>query len=518
MPNDVINTVTVNGTAYGIGGGGHTIKNPAGTAMTQRSNLQFVDLTVSDDSTNDVTKVENIHVIQSESELENLPDGLYMLNDDEDTVIDGNLVGYDNINSDLNAENVQDAIDEVVETLDDKADKVSSAINGNLAGLDTNGNLTDSGWAGAKDITSISGNPISINGLKSNQLAKDPIITFEPIQAGSGAPSPDNIREISGYDKVEVLSANGSDPMVQGYVKATSISESLEQTVYKGSLDIRTGLLTVTHKILDLGDYDWVYHASTSADDTNRFSMYTIIPDILNNGGDGTIMPYIAACSCYALSTGDDNLSGGSSRSGYISQYGSIFVITDARYNDSTAFKTAVTGQKVVYQLVTPFTIQLTPYEISLLKNYAYVSTNGTSIALKYYNGELASLGDVSQLGETVNKLGDYVNSIENVIPHNNYYTIGKMVYIMYRENITFDGVNDAICIDNLPMPYGYVPGYVWLVNINSGYVTACASVYFNTDTNHPGRYVLKAMAFRDGQPITGLYTIPLIGLSYPMK
>jgi len=206
MPNDVINTVTVNGTAYGIGGGGHTIKNPAGTAMTQRSNLQFVDLTVTDDSTNDATKVESVHVIQSESELENLPDGLYMLNDDEDTVIDGNLVGYDNTNSDLNAENVQDAIDEVVETLDDKVDKVTSATNGNLAGLDATGNLTDSGWNGAKDTRNISGNPISITGLKSNQLAINPIITFEPIQAGSGTPSPDNIREISGYDKVEVES------------------------------------------------------------------------------------------------------------------------------------------------------------------------------------------------------------------------------------------------------------------------------------------------------------------------
>lgn len=98
--------------------GGHTIKNPAGTAMTQRSNLQFVDLTVSDDSTNDATKVENIRIIQSESELNNLPDGLYMLDEDEGTVIDSDLVGYDNTTSGLNAENVQDAIDEVADLIE----------------------------------------------------------------------------------------------------------------------------------------------------------------------------------------------------------------------------------------------------------------------------------------------------------------------------------------------------------------------------------------------------------------
>lgn len=54
--------------------------------------------------------------------------------------------------------------------------------------------------------TSASGNPISITGLKSNQLAVNPVITFEPIQAGSGDPSPSNVRAISGYDKIEVLS------------------------------------------------------------------------------------------------------------------------------------------------------------------------------------------------------------------------------------------------------------------------------------------------------------------------
>ena len=67
---------------------------------------------------------------------------------------------------------------------------------------------------------------------------------------------------------------------------------------------------------------------------------------------------------------------------------------------------TGTIAGKFVYKLATPFTIQLTPHEISLLKDYAYVSTNGTNITFDYHNGELASLSDVSQLGETVNELG----------------------------------------------------------------------------------------------------------------
>lgn len=41
----------------GSSGGGHTIENPSGTDMTQRSVLQFTDADVADDSTNDRTEI-----------------------------------------------------------------------------------------------------------------------------------------------------------------------------------------------------------------------------------------------------------------------------------------------------------------------------------------------------------------------------------------------------------------------------------------------------------------------------
>ena len=387
-----------------------------------------------------------------------------------------------------------------------KADKVSSATNGNLAGLNGSGNLTDSGWDGAKDTTSISGNPISISGLKTNQLAVNPIITLEPIQAGSGTPSPVNQRPISGYDKVEALSCgvnvwdeewrlgNYSDsdgswttggtsyvcnkdpirviPNTSYYIvgtcrlfyytasgeyidhstnisglfttpancayinirttqttsymggisinypatqtsyvssnKTTSISESLGQTVYGGSLDVRTGKLTVTHKMVDMGDYTWVYRGSS--DGVNYFN--AAFENMLATAGEHSFI-----CECY------DSV--GQRGTNYtISRYNmydtsAVIYVNDNRYSgDATgaaALKTALAGVKMVYELATPFTIQLTPHEISLLKDYAYVSTNGTNIALAYHNGELASLADVSQLGETVNELGNRVDNFLTV-------------------------------------------------------------------------------------------------------
>lgn len=379
-----------------------------------------------------------------------------------------------------------------------KADKVSSATNGNLAGLNGQGNLTDSGWNGAKDTTSISGNPISISGLKATQLAVNPIITFEPIQAGSGTPSPSNIRAISGYDKIEVLSvskniwgenwevgsinnttgqnesdatnirqkdytvvkpnqayflrcatktlrlywydvnhdfistdtastvgtsrtspanakylrvrttdsygstygnnitvAEGSHSVdYQPSVKTTSISESLGQTVYGGMWTVRTGNLTNLFKKVT---YTWGDGTSATSVGTNTRKNFTLPADavvaspairnkaisdkapMVANHTEDSIHFYIGSSAIY------------------------IFMPSNTDTSMTIDICYVATGE-----------IQLTPHEISLLKNYAYVSTNGTTIALDYHNGEMASLGDVVQLSETVERLTEYIKGLIN--------------------------------------------------------------------------------------------------------
>ena len=83
-----------NANESGGGSGGHTVENPSGTDMTQRTNLQFVDAGVTDDSTNDRTKVENVQVLQTVSDLTNASDGLYLVNTDEATVADATMIAY----------------------------------------------------------------------------------------------------------------------------------------------------------------------------------------------------------------------------------------------------------------------------------------------------------------------------------------------------------------------------------------------------------------------------------------
>ena len=603
---DVSNSVWINSDATG-GSGGHTIEDSTGTDMTQRTNLQFIDANVIDDSTNDRTKIENIQVISDEDDLDDAPDGIYIGSYDESSsILSASIVSYNNTTSELLSTNVQDAIDEVTTKVDalssayhhagtktcselvssllvstnegnvynitdsgettsdfiegagksirvgdnvgvakigtdtykfdllsgfidtsNFADKVTSATNGNLAGLNASGNLTDSGIA-ASDITdiqdkmdetttSISGNPISIADLKSAQIALNPVITFEPIQAGSGTPSPSNIRAISGYDKIEVSSCgknlfnkDDATSIIKGYIsstivagdamrtvfvkckpsttytvsktagqrftvaytkelpavgvtvygatgnntassititvgadakyvvgyvfnssndsgtadqmiasvqieennqattyepyhKTTDLSESLGQTVYGGTLDVRTGVLTVDRGIVDLGSLNWMYTGSLFYSDS----------DIGAYIGEGKIWD----CSVYK---GINNVEGSTAAAdnpnfticGYsdlVSPAQRIY-IKDSNQNSVEGLKTYLNGIIGVYELATPYTIQLTPHEIALSQGYNYISTNGTSISLAYHNGEMASLGDVSQIGNTLNNLGSFLS------------------------------------------------------------------------------------------------------------
>ena len=472
-----------------------------------------------------------------------------------------NRVGYDNTTSELESTNTQDAIDEVVENVADKADKVTSPTVGNLAGLNASGNLTDAGWSADKTTSNASGNPISISGLKSNQLAINPVITLEPIQAGSGDPSPSNVRAISGYDKIEVLSTgknllklpmssvktNNTDPngswsgntytlygvtftfevdnddnvisvtangqassaafvyltqdanlsilrsdtsyLLNGYVGSSSYSSGISyywyshtqstpyyatsengvsisnlnsdiciifrvasgvnannvkcypmirqssiidttfapyvdgnqiqlqigQTVYGGTLDVKTGVLTV----------DRAYHTFNGTEtvaEKDIYSRFWINLPSYEPAPTGTSATCIS--SHYKPSggtTGMEDMGGSVANIYWENPKRAVYICKNSNISTTADMTTWLTTQynngtplQISYTIENPYTIQLTPHEISLLKDYAYVSTNGTNMQFSYKNGEMASLGDVENLGKTINLLGDKVLTYNN--------------------------------------------------------------------------------------------------------
>lgn len=88
---------------------GHIIWNAIKTALTpQRLKLWFADAKVTDDSTEQATKVEVVQLIDDESELTNAPDGVYQgdYDDAPEDVLDASMVAY-------GEGSVEDALDEL---------------------------------------------------------------------------------------------------------------------------------------------------------------------------------------------------------------------------------------------------------------------------------------------------------------------------------------------------------------------------------------------------------------------
>lgn len=151
-------------------------------------------------------------------------------------------------------------------------------------------------------------------------------ITYEPIQLGSGTPSPDNVRPIEGT-----------------YILGVG-------TVYGGTLDVTTGVLTVDRAMADLGTWNWTMY---NVPQGNLFRSPTVQNAELPYDGLNLL------CSHYPIVKAsmrtDNSVSVGS--------VGRIDVI-DNSYEDVTSFKPAMSGVQLVYKLITPTTYQLTEEEV----------------------------------------------------------------------------------------------------------------------------------------------------------
>ena len=90
-------------------------------------------------------------------------------------------------------------------------------------------------------LKTLSGNPISWEASNTEYLF--PVVSLEPKQAGSGDPSPDNVRPISGYDSVTVTQTKDEAQVKQ-------ITLTLPETIYGGTVNAVTGAGVCTKKAI----------------------------------------------------------------------------------------------------------------------------------------------------------------------------------------------------------------------------------------------------------------------------
>ena len=290
--------------------------------------------------------------------------------------------------------------------------------------------------------------------------AKSVIVNIEPQQSGTGTPSPENVRQISGWTDADVnvsarnifigtpgvtvplfipkgttitvsssdativfryydkdgnnidywslnnqadgrryrtfdistakdcyfvkFEGNATDLQVEygstmtAYEVPHTTTVPLGQTVYGGTLDVVSGVLTVTHEILDLGSLTWQYNGSFGAGgafySTDKNFGYTPDSEAPN-----------MVCSMYPVKSRNDLYSSADPAFGVTGNAQTRYAtIRDARYTDPTTFKSAVSGVQLVYPTNNPQTYQLTPTEIQTLLGENNVWADAGSVEVTY--------------------------------------------------------------------------------------------------------------------------------------
>ena len=186
------------------------------------------------------------------------------------------------------------------------------------------------------------------------------------ITATGGGGTPVSPIAINGFSACN-LSVNGTTETIP-----------FGQTIYGGRLNVGSGVLTVTHGYVDIGDLEWAYNSSLTMFLSTISGIKTGLSDISK----------LLICSSYATA----NYAGFGSITNLHIGTGSTLglstdriAIMDTNYTDANTFKTALTGQKIVYELATPTTIQLDSKQIQAIigTNNIYSDT-GDIIDLKF--------------------------------------------------------------------------------------------------------------------------------------
>lgn len=187
------------------------------------------------------------------------------------------------------------------------------------------------------------------------------------------------------YDISQVQIEIGSTATAYEQYNGATINISWQDeagTVYGGTLDVKTGVLTVTYAMIDLGELEYTYKATGY----NSKPFLAILPNAKLGATSATIVK--AYCTCFkqvaANALNSASIDKVFAIHHYFSSYHELNII-DTDYTDTTSLKTAMQGQKLAYELATPVTYQLTPTEIRSLLGVNNVWADCGSITeLKY--------------------------------------------------------------------------------------------------------------------------------------
>lgn len=253
--------------------------------------------------------------------------------------------------------------------------QINNALVDTLGNVTAGGNITDGQGNVLAEVEALeitqSGNPIAVKavGIK----AKDVVVTLEPIQSGSGDPSPSNIRPITGRTQTSVTTRNEDN------TESETATVTLGQTVYGGIVDFKTGKVIINKVSITLdgtqeirwanwqpktNSVGWIYYYDLT---NNSFALAAEIPHIISDS-----LPTISYSEAYG-----QDIAG---ISAYIdSALGIVVRSSDTSLTTATAINAYLANHpiQVVYELATPTEITVSPATLTLLSGYNYITADG---------------------------------------------------------------------------------------------------------------------------------------------
>ena len=161
------------------------------------------------------------------------------------------------------------------------------------------------------------------------------------------------------------------------------------QTVYGGTLDVLTGLLTVTHRLVDLGTLNWNYDSTYQ-----RF-----ISDNIADLKTSLARTLSGICSIYICIDDGRPIGSVPDKSFYFAanENAMSVYIHDSTYTDAQTFRTAMNGVQLVYPLATPVTYQLTPAQVRTLLGLNNIFADTGDISLSYFTQNANAINDIAE-------------------------------------------------------------------------------------------------------------------------
>lgn len=172
------------------------------------------------------------------------------------------------------------------------------------------------------------------------------------------------------------------------------------QTVYGGQLDVTRGKLHVTHGGVDLGDLTYTHNAGS------LIGVPCFLTSVIDDMKMGSV-PFM--CSALEIKTPNrNNINGDGQIAVSNNTDAKYFVLRYDAYTSGSDVKTALTGQKLVYELATPIDIDLTPEVISAVAgaNSVWHDSNGDT-EVKYYTSTAKDIKDFIKTSIDVDDLAD---------------------------------------------------------------------------------------------------------------